>query len=268
MHDKRLIYVLVAVSAIGFFVLPSTLSMFAGQHSWYDPKDDGIPCEKCHFLEAQEMSALVGPHTNETGYGRMECTYCHRGFEIGTSTVADGNEIDPNFTSYFNTSSKVHAGQTLPCLYCHSGSDKGIVPVHSLVGMNCTDCHVGSDAVHGERFVNEDCVKCHGLYSPRHITPAKGFGLTQNATDQAYGGNRSAHTKFVLDAKNMTMLEGANEACLGCHTKVNVNISWTRAEYVSYNVICNSSGYTVSWNASDDLGTNTSRFNSSSGWDW
>ena len=258
MHDKRLIYVLVAVSAIGFFVLPSTLSMFAGQHSWYDPKDDGIPCEKCHFLEVQEMSALVGPHTGETGYGRMECTYCHRGFEIGTG------KIDPNFTSYLNASSKVHAGQTLPCLYCHSGPDKGYV--HAYTNTSCwTDCHSNDNSsyppyppAHGGEYNNEDCVKCHSTNVPKHITPAKGFGLTQNTTDQAYGGNRSAHTKFVLDAKNMTMLEDANEACLGCHTRTGVNISWNRAAYVSFDVSVNitSNSYDVEWNATS-LGTNT-----------
>ncbi|MCD6145211.1 MAG: hypothetical protein J7J03_02260, partial [Methanosarcinales archaeon] len=59
-----------------------------------------------------------------------------------------------------------------------------------------------------------------------------------------------------------------NRACLGCHTHVGVNLTWTRNEFVSYNVTCNGSGYNVAWNESDDLGTNTSRFNSSSGWDW
>jgi hypothetical protein len=195
MTNNQLVYVLVAISAIGFFVLPSTLSMFAGQHSWYDPKDGGIPCEKCHFLEAQEMSALVGPHTGETGYDRMECTYCHRGFEIGTGA------IDPNFTSYYTNSSRVHAGQTLPCLYCHSGEKSGIVymtpTIQHGISEPCYSCH--DPPRHGDIFVDpDDCLKCHaniGTLKIYYVPPAKGFGLTQNTTDQEYGGNRSAHTK-------------------------------------------------------------------------
>ena len=286
---NRLLILSAAVVAVGLFALPATVSMFAGQHSWYDPKDQGIPCEKCHWLEAQEMSALLGPHTGEnTELGRMGCTYCHMAFEIGT-----GN-IDPNFASYLNTSSKVHAGQTLPCLYCHSGADKG--GVHTEVhdpddprysGCDCHDYYTGPgcwDACHhadeppphGGRFGNDDCRRCHGdrvsggfdfsgKYSPQYIPPAKGLGVTTNTSDT---GERSAHTKFVLDARNnMTMLEDANEACLGCHTRTGVNITWTRNAYVSYHVTCDKSGYNVTWNTSN-LGTNETMFDSSSGWDW
>ena len=265
---NRLALLSIAVVATGLFVLPQTVSMFAGQHSWYDPKDDGIPCEKCHFLEAQEMSALVGPHTGKnTGQEKMGCTFCHRAFVIRSS--------DPNFTSYLNNSSKVHSGQTLPCLYCHSGDKSGRVPTHSSA-FDCWSCHQGdSKPPHEGKYTDkEDCLRCHGheeggnvyVY---YVPPAKGFGLTQNATDKAYNGNRSAHTKFVLDARNnMTMLEDANEACLGCHSRTGVNITWTRNQYVSYRVTCDKNGYNVSWNGTDDLGTNRTVFNSSSGWNW
>ncbi|MBN2487532.1 MAG: cytochrome c3 family protein [Methanosarcinaceae archaeon] len=264
MNNKPLIFLFVAIVAIGFFVLPNTLAMFAGQHSWYDPNDDGIPCEKCHFLEAQEMSALVGPHTGETGYDRMECTYCHRGFDIGT------NNIDSSFTSYLDNSYKVHAGQTLPCMYCHSGADSGYAPPGGLSStkhdpdQDCIFCHEG---VHGDIYDdNDDCRKCHvnasgsgaAGTSVMYITPAKGFGLTENATDKAYNGNRSVHTKFVQDAKNMSILEDSNEACLGCHTTTRVNISWTRLEYIAYDVTANSSGYVVSINNSAIGGANVS----------
>lgn len=259
---NRLLLLSAAVVAIGLFALPATVSMFAGQHAWYDPKDQGIPCEKCHWLEAQEMEALVGPHTGETGYGRMGCTFCHRAFEINSKNAA----IDPNFASYLNTSPKVHAGQTLPCLYCHSGSNKGTVTAtnHSSYKDNC-DCHV-EDNIHGIVFTaKEDCIKCHGMQPVKYIPPAKGLGVTVNSSDT---GERSAHTKFVLDARNnMTMLEDANEACLGCHTRTGVNITWTRNAYVSYHVTCDKSGYNVSWNMSN-LGTNETMFDSSSGWDW
>jgi hypothetical protein len=256
MDNKELIYLFVAIIAIGFFVLPNTLAMFAGQHSWYDPNDDGIPCEKCHFLEAEEMSALVGPHTGETGEGRMECTYCHRGFDIGNSGVAEGNEIDSIFSSYYNSSSRVHAGQTLPCLYCHSGSDRGLVEDHDDYSNNCCQCHENiNPEVHDGKFENQDCYRCHGNEIVKHITPAKGLGVTTNTSDT---GDRAAHMKFVLDARTMTVLEDANEACLGCHTTTKVNLSWSRLEYIAYDVTANSSGYVVSLNTSGIGGANVS----------
>ena len=214
------------------------------------------------------MDALVGPHTGETGYGRMGCTFCHRAFEINAEDA-----IDPNFTSYLNTSPKVHAGQTLPCLYCHSGSKKGTVTAksHKTQKDNC-DCHINDPdypPIHGETFTDmDDCLKCHGMPGTRikYIPPAKGLGVTTNSSDT---GERSAHTKFVLDARNnMAMLEDANEACLGCHTRTGVNITWTRNSHVSYHVTCDKSGYNVTWNTSDNLGTNETMFDSSSGWDW
>ena len=39
----RFLLLSVAIVAVGLFVLPQTLSLFAAQHSWYDPKDEKIP---------------------------------------------------------------------------------------------------------------------------------------------------------------------------------------------------------------------------------
>ena len=39
-----------------------------------------MPCEKCHADVKEEMGSGIGPHTGETGYGRMKCEYCHRTF--------------------------------------------------------------------------------------------------------------------------------------------------------------------------------------------
>ncbi|MQY53831.1 MAG: 50S ribosomal protein L6 [Methanosarcinales archaeon] len=67
-----------------------------------------------------------------------------------------------------------------------------------------------------------ECSKCHGPYD----LTAGGFGLTPRAYDD---GTKAAHKTFVLDAINNTHMEGANEACIGCHTHVPVKINWTHA---------------------------------------
>jgi len=39
----------------------------------------------------------------------------------------------------------------------------------------------------------------------------------------------------VLDARdNSSLMEGANEACIACHTRVGVNITWTKSEYLEF----------------------------------
>lgn len=76
---------IVALVSIGMFALPSTMSLFAGQHSFYniDATGNQIPCVKCHGdvkaeLTSNAVSGLAdypntpGPHAN------FKCEYCHR----------------------------------------------------------------------------------------------------------------------------------------------------------------------------------------------
>jgi len=47
-------------------------------------------------------------------------------------------------------------------------------------------------------------------------------------------GERAAHKKFVLDAMNESLMAGANEACIACHTRIGVNITWTKNVYMEF----------------------------------
>jgi len=224
-----------AVVAVGLFALPSTLSMFAGQHSWYDPKDNGIPCAKCHFLEKEELAASGGPH--DPGYDgvlNMSAIYNVSG---GTGTVGGAafwggtNSVNDRCFGCHQTAGSKESGGSVPLGSWGSHNDS----VHAAYAVLCIDCHTWVD----DELTNDS----------------------------------AAHRWFYEDLKNDTgaqnlALQNENRACLGCHTHVGVNLTWTRNEFVSYNVTCDGSGYNVAWNESDDLGTNTSRFNSSSGWDW
>jgi hypothetical protein len=217
----------IALVGIGLFVLPSTLSMFAGQHSWYDPNNNGIPCTKCHFLEMEELSTSGGPHS--PNYNSI----------LNSSAVY-------NFTAGagFNGSTDFWGGAATNdrCYGCHqvTGSSNPASPlydswanqndtVHAAVAVLCTDCH------------------------PWVVNELKA----------------GAHQAFYedLNASQVGGLEKENQACIGCHTHVGVNISWTRAAFVSYNVTVDTDGnYSVLWNTSDTLGTNASRFNSTEGY--
>jgi hypothetical protein len=47
---------------------------------------------------------------------------------------------------------------------------------------------------------------------------------------------------FVLDPINDSLMEGANEACIACHTRIGVNITWTKNEYMEFTTFKDESG--------------------------
>ena len=226
MNINKNLLLATAIIGIGLFVLPSTFSMFAGQHSWYDPEGNGIPCQKCHFLEEEELAASEGPHDPDyTGLINLSANYTGIVGEVGgTYFWGDTTELSRCYgchqvTGTTNTSSPLNDTW---------GSHNDTV--HAAVAVWCTDCHPWV-----ERELKNDS---------------------------------AAHKAFYEDLVNDTsvVLQNENKACIGCHTHVGVNISWTRNEYVSYDVTCNKSGYVVTWNQTDELGVNASEFNSTQGY--
>src|SRR5659263_323462 len=76
---------IIALVGIGVFALPSTMSLFAGQHSFYniDATGNQIPCTKCHGDVKSELSSnantnpALGPITAGP-HAAFKCEYCHR----------------------------------------------------------------------------------------------------------------------------------------------------------------------------------------------
>jgi len=82
---------IIALVGIGVFALPSTMSLFAGQHSFYNIDETGnqIPCQKCHGDIQAELSANPNAKTGTPGpHAAMSCEYCHR-IEAGASSGDD-----------------------------------------------------------------------------------------------------------------------------------------------------------------------------------
>ena len=192
------VLVVIAVVAIGLFALPSSISLFSGQHTWYDLSGAGndIPCEKCHAEIGDEMmSSDNGVHEN------IKCEGCHRtDARVGYAGVGDwgsGPETYPG--------QGAHAASTQECMICHGGGNF----THYNLKQDCSDCH-------GTPFI-----------APH----AGGLGLTE-APDT---GDKAAHLPFVDDAIDEPLMEGANEACIACHTRVGVSITWTKKENLNFN---------------------------------
>ena len=254
MRSDNMVLLAVAVVAVGIFALPSTISLFAGQHTWYNlsGKENNVPCEKCHADVANEMKALSGPHTGEMYNGeRFKCEYCHRLFPIEhkNSSFSTYTYAFANGTAEIQPGKEAHAASTVPCMYCHSGNESDVYDWgrHDEES-DCLSCHADDglgpgyppsiDEVHGNAkyFNNEDCYKCHlykngGIVTIK-IPPAGGFGLTINTTDT---GELAAHKTFVMNAISNPDMEDANEACIACHTKIPVKINWTHRYSLEFN---------------------------------
>ena len=257
MNNRRLLLLAIAIVAVGVFALPSTVSLFSGQHRWYNLSTgtNDVPCEKCHADIAEEMNALAGPHTGETGFGRLKCGYCHRTFKIEqgdtnpSDSEASGYDQYPDVNlsleaQYLYTyasgdgsgatpGKESHAASTIPCMYCHSGGSQGMAANHGS-GSNCWSCHHADNPHNGRFREDEECYRCHGNNPVRDVPPAGGFNLTANATDT---GEHAAHKAFVLDSISNSDMEDANEACIACHTSIPVKIQWMHARSLEFNAM-------------------------------
>jgi len=249
MRSNNIVLLAVAVITLGIFALPSTVSLFAGQHTWYNlsGRNSNIPCEKCHADVAKEMEVLVGPHTGETGYGRFDCEYCHRVFYIPAgyknSSFETYTYAYANGTTTVEPGKEAHAATTVPCMYCHSGNLTG-TGWHSTTGSwsDCLSCHgpSGSWPKHGNAKYfdsSDDCKRCHAsVYDDitHHVPPAGGFNLT---TDTADTGELAAHKTYLMNAISNPDMEDANEACIACHTHIPVKINWTHRYSLEFSCV-------------------------------
>jgi hypothetical protein len=218
MNGRGIALLAIAVVAIGIFALPGTVSMFGGQHNWYDVSPTGgkdVPCEKCHGDVSDEFGNS-GPHVN------MECWYCHRTGSLTGYTYAsgDGGASIPG--------EEAHAASTVECMACHEGFGIGTT--------SCLSCHFFTEPKdHPVVWFDEPCGNCHAVYTGEsHFSStleAGGFNLTVNSSDT---GTAAAHRAFVNDSLYISdLMEGANEACIACHTHVAIDINWTK----SYNMV-------------------------------
>jgi len=69
----------------------------------------------------------------------------------------------------------------------------------------------------------------------------------------------------VLDAIDEPLMEGANEACLACHTRIGVNITWTKRVHLDFNATEDGAG---NWSIPSFTagGENVTQVNTSNSW--
>ena len=195
MDKKNIIILGFAIVAIGLFVIPSTMSMFVGQHQWYSVRtieSQYEMCQRCHQAEVGEWQANTGAHAAYQAANPTIGCFCHQINE--TSLIEwgfDENIIDSKSFEIFNETGQLNisAGSWN---WTSNTSWRTTDTPHAAITIECVDCHY-------------------------------------NASEQLNNTN-SAHRQFFIQAKNTSLNEYGtnNTACMACHTMIGLNITMVR----------------------------------------
>ena len=184
----KYLLLLVIFFAVGVLVLPSTVSLFAGQHYWYNLSGErnDVPCIKCHADIADELSLSIQTANfhDFDGDGKAsngDCEACHRGNESIQYAVSNASVAEPG--------REAHAATLIECMYCHSQAS--------------------------------------------NAPEAGGFGLTGNASDT---GTYAAHREFAHGSRNSSLLLAENEACIACHTQIELRFNYTTVKVMGIEI--------------------------------
>ena len=205
-----------AIVAVGLFIIPSTMSMFVGQHRWYSVRTAEAQyamCERCHTAEVGEWEANDGAHAayrawtiSESGGGVDPGCFCHQinetrlgEFGFNGSKITDFKFEIFNETGLLNTT-RGSWGWTNNTSWRSTGTP------HAAITIECVSCHY-------------------------------------NATAQL-SNEHSAHKQFFV-AANATEGGTNNTACLACHTMVGLNITMERV-WSGLDIYANHTNYTTS----------------------
>lgn len=172
---KRILTLTILTFSLSIYLFPSTVSLFPGEHLWYDLEQEGtgVPCIKCHADIYDELNNSVYHKVwgDPNKADDQDCYTCHTINQSITYADADVGIIGL----------EAHAASTISCGYCHFNSsiasamgalvaggfgksdlpnDTGSVEAHKefLESAMLDDPLYGSNLLEKE---NEACIACH-----------------------------------------------------------------------------------------------------------
>ncbi|MFZ2410739.1 MAG: hypothetical protein WAW23_04135, partial [Candidatus Methanoperedens sp.] len=124
--NSKILLLSIAVISVGLFAMPSTLSLFAGQHTFYN--GSSVQCVKCHQDIASEIgiTSLDVHNTIANQTGRDACEVCHTTGNVSVPTGKNMSALNGSYnwtwiTENVTTNSGAHAAVTKECESCHTG---------------------------------------------------------------------------------------------------------------------------------------------------
>ncbi len=207
--------IVIILFAVGILVLPSTTSLFAGEHMWYDLSNEkSVPCVKCHADVYDELkhSANHSMVDMKAGVDGGECLVCHR-----ANTSITYASVSGGYTTA-EPGKEAHAATIVSCGYCHFNSTNPFnAPVAGGFGLSDFASNPGNDtginASHYSFVIrsresgllyneSESCVACHTTVNiTMNFTAAVESKILVNDT---YTSSQSHWDVKSIDASNYT----------------------------------------------------------------
>ncbi len=189
----KVVWAMLALVGVSLWYIPGTISLFSGQHSFYniDPEGNQIPCKKCHGDIALDL------HTGFI-HSNFTCADCHRIQKNVQYASGDGA---------YNTTpgTLAHAASSVLCAECHS----------EFISNTPDTIHAAFIRYGIEQNTNVNCIACHTAVAvsinwtrPAAMsidTISDGHNITITGTGTAYRirvetfGNRSGDVLAVSD---------------------------------------------------------------------
>lgn len=230
-NKKNLLLLGIAVAAIGVFIIPSTMSMFVGQHRWYSVTTASSQydlCQRCHIAEVSEWKANTGAHNAYRSWsmknGPDPGCFCHQVNQTNLATFGfDSSRMKQFKFEVFNETGQLNTSRESWNISNGTSWRSESTP-HAAVTIECIDCHY-------------------------------------NASAQLNNTNE-AHKTFYLQTKNTTLnpYGSNNTACMACHTMIGLNITMTR---IRSGIILNAT-HNANYTWTVTVETNTSALTSNS----
>ena len=195
--NSKILLLSIAVISVGLFAMPSTLSLFAGQHTFY--AGENVSCSKCHQDIYTEMTSGVSDAHTQTAL--KECQGCHKTTTTGniSNIPVNGTNVSGNYTQNITTNANAHAAVTLECVTCHTGVPAeltGSQEAHTVFYYGAISNKTNTSGVLGTDYnqsviqlkgANTACVGCH-THATINVTwvRAKGYNLIANESTGSY----------------------------------------------------------------------------------
>jgi hypothetical protein len=218
--NSKFTLALIALVGIGVFALPSTMALFAGQHSFYniDATGNQVPCTKCHGDVKAELTSGGSTVTGTKGpHAEFKCEYCHRaevGFSSGDDAIAS--------IRYSGTD-----GTRLTLVTTIANVERGNFP-KSIVyasGMTVDNWAAGVFNLDGTPFVNQsDYDNEYHLYSG-NLSTSGTVGITYTVGPFSEVGTYNATLGAPKDTNTATQKQAVDVR------KVQANIASTDAAF-------------------------------------
>jgi len=243
--ERSKILLIIGLLALAMFIVPDILSMFAGQHRYYDE----ISCKRCHIAEYNEVngSATGQVHIRAASNTNYTTYLAIGGIDYypsnGTIHSVDNKIWTWNGTSWTNGSTSLlvsldhninsEIDENEICHLCHNKSLIDKPDVHAMTMRTCDD-----DWCHGNRnYVLNDPELFNS--SQTRFNVGMVFNYSGNIHRAFYFSQSNESTRYIAgEPFNHIMGNVKGDyfskgywTCIGCHSEVQVDIEIIPGEY-------------------------------------